>query len=273
MRWFWVMAAMAVGWVSVGPVLSQPARAPSRTVEVEGGGLALYTAGNGSPTIVLEAGFGADHRAWADVQPLLEGRARVVSYDRLGLGASGPSKRPRSAAIAAEQLREGLRQAGIAPPFLLVGHSYGGAIVRIFADRWPGEVLGLVLVDPALEDFYTRATLEEPAAYRALLEGQLAEDEGASPAVQREALAWETSMLQLRQTRPVAGSRTVLISARRMLAHAPPLQRLWLEVATRWAGAVGAQHVVLDAEHDIPQREPQAVVRAVERLLALPAAR
>jgi pimeloyl-ACP methyl ester carboxylesterase len=253
--------------MGVQPVLSQPVRALPQVVEVEGSRMAFYSAGSGPATIVLESGFGADHRAWADVQPWLAGKARVLSYDRLGLGASGPSKRPRSAAIAAEQLREGLRQAGIAPPYLLVGHSYGGAIARVFADRWPTEVAGLVLVDPALEDFYTRATLEAPAAYRALLEGQLAEDDRASLAVQREALAWETSMLQLRQTRPVEGSRIVLLSAQQMLAEAPALQRLWLDVATQWARKVGARHVLLDARHDIPQRDPMAVVRAVEQLL------
>jgi hypothetical protein len=74
-------------------------------------------------------------------------------------------------------------------------------------------------------------------------------------------------MLQLRQTRPAEGSRTVLISAQQMLADVPALQRLWLDVATQWAKKVGARHVVLDAGHDIPQRDPMAVVRAVEQLL------
>ncbi len=266
MQWFAMLAAVA--WMmGAQPALSQPVRMPPKVVEVEGSRMAFYPAGSGTATIILESGFGADHRAWTDVQPLLAGKARVLSYDRLGLGASGPSKRPRSAAIAAEQLREGLRQAGIAPPYLLVGHSYGGAIARVFADRWPRELAGLVLVDPALEDFYTRATLEAPAEYRALLEGQLAEDERAGLTVQREALAWETSKLQLRQTRPAEGSRTVLISAQQMLADVPALQRLWLDVATQWAKKVGARHVVLDAGHDIPQRDPMAVVRAVEQLL------
>ena len=234
---------------------------------VEGSRMAFYPTGSGRVTVVLEAGFGGDHASWRAVQPMLAGKARVVSYDRLGHGASGPSARPRSAGIAAEQLHEGLVRAGIAPPYLLVGHSFGGVIARIFADRWPGEVHGLVLVDPANEDFNIRAAREATAVYAARLESQLAEDDRDTPQMQREVLGWETSMVQLRQTKPPPKDRTILLSAGRMMADTPALQRLWLDVATRWAASVGVRQDIVDAPHNIQRSNPQMVVRAVEQLL------
>jgi pimeloyl-ACP methyl ester carboxylesterase len=244
-----------------------PAEIAPTLVPVEGSRMAFYPTGSGRVTVVLEAGFGGDHTSWRAVQPLLAGKARVVSYDRLGHGASGPSARPRSAGIAAEQLREGLARAGIAPPYLLVGHSFGGAIARIFADRWPADVHGLVLVDPSHEDFNIRAALEATSVFGATLESQLAEDDRDTPQMQREVLGWETSMVQLRQTKSPPKDRTILLSAGRMMTDTPALQLLWLDVAKTWAKRVGVRHQIVDAPHNIQRTNPEVVVQAVEKLL------
>ncbi len=113
----------------------------------------------------MAGGLGANHRVWTTVQPKLTKFGRVVSYDRLGSGASTRSKRPRVATNFVEELRQGLKNAGLQPPYLLVGHSYGGLMVRLFASRYPNEVSGLVLVDPAIENFYRRAQVEAPQEY------------------------------------------------------------------------------------------------------------
>ena len=231
--------------------------------------MSFHVSGSGSVAIILEAGSGGDHRNWSLVQPLLNPFGRVVSYDRLDYGGSGRSNRPRSAAVVAEQLREGLSRAGVRPPFLLIGHSYGGALVRVFASKYPRDVIGLVLVDPALENFYTRATVEAPAAYLAALEEALADDDkSASEALKREYLAYETSMVQTRVTTLPPGDRTILISAAQQLQGNQAMQRLWLDEQAKWAKKVGAQHVIVDTGHNIPRSKPQAVVSAVRSLLS-----
>lgn len=230
--------------------------------------MSLHISGSGKAAIILEAGSGGDHRSWSMVQPLLGNLGRVVSYDRLDYGGSGRSDRPRTASVVVEQLREGLRNAGVNPPFLLVGHSYGGDLMRVFAAKYAHEVIGLVLVDPPMEDFYIRATIEAPQAYLAALQDALAhDDKKASDTLTREYLAYETSMVQTRLAKPPPGDRIVLMSAARQLADSDSLRRIWLEEQIKWVRKVGARHVVVDTGHDVPREQPQAVVAAVRLLL------
>jgi pimeloyl-ACP methyl ester carboxylesterase len=89
---------------------------------------------------------------WADVQPAIAKITRACSYDRAGLGFSDPSPRASSAANTVDDLHALLHAAGIESPIILVGHSVGGAYVRLYADKYPSDVVGMVLVDPVHED-------------------------------------------------------------------------------------------------------------------------
>jgi pimeloyl-ACP methyl ester carboxylesterase len=109
----------------------------------------------GAPTVVLETGLGSMSSNWGWVRRDLATSGRVVSYDRAGLGWSDPDDRPPDAARSAADLRTALHAAGIAPPYVLAGHSYGGLVVRMFADRYRAEVAGLVLVDASHPDQWT----------------------------------------------------------------------------------------------------------------------
>jgi pimeloyl-ACP methyl ester carboxylesterase len=108
--------------------------------------------GTGDTTVVLEAGLMDFSIMWAVVQPSIASFTRVCSYDRSGLGWSQASSAPRSAAVAMQELREVLDAAGVVPPYVMVGHSYGGLLAQRFARRYPDEVVGLVLVDAAHVD-------------------------------------------------------------------------------------------------------------------------
>jgi len=105
-----------------------------------------------APTVVLEAGMASMSANWAWVQRELAERFRVVSYDRAGLGWSDTGHGSRDAAASAGELHTALRAAGIGPPYVLAGHSYGGLVVRMFTDRYPDEVVGMVLVDSSHPD-------------------------------------------------------------------------------------------------------------------------
>jgi len=101
-----------------------------------------------TPTVVFESGIAATSQNWLQVQEQVAGYARAVSYDRGGLGWSSACATARTPTNIARELRQTLRQAGIPGPYVLVGHSFGGLVVRRYAALYPGEVAGVVLVDP-----------------------------------------------------------------------------------------------------------------------------
>lgn len=124
-----------------------------RLVQVEGDRrLNIYCTGSGSPTVVLDAGLGDSTRAWGLVQPQLSQLSRTCAYDRAGLGFSDPSNRAGTSANIVDDLHRLLTNADIHPPYVLVGHSFGGMNVKLFARTHTAEVVGLVLVDPSHEE-------------------------------------------------------------------------------------------------------------------------
>jgi pimeloyl-ACP methyl ester carboxylesterase len=136
------------------PLIADPVYTRAqRLVEVEPGRkMNIYCSGSGSPTVVFESGLTDATSAWGLVQPAIAPRTRACSYDRAGVGFSDAGNRPGSSGHIVEDLRRLLAQAAIAPPYLLVGHSYGGMNARLFAHRHPADVVGLVLVDPSHEE-------------------------------------------------------------------------------------------------------------------------
>lgn len=116
----------------------------------------LHLMGEGGPTVILAAGFLGGPLDWGRVQPFVARFARTVTYDNAGLGFSDPGPRPRTTDAIVDDLRAALAAAGIAPPYVLAGHSAGGLRMRRFAERWPDEVAGLVMIDSVLADWERR---------------------------------------------------------------------------------------------------------------------
>lgn len=121
---------------------------PGRLFPVGGCLLHLAEQGSGVPAVILEAGIAASSLSWSSVQPLVAEFTRVASYDRAGLGWSEPCCEPRSLDRFTRELSALLAQAQIPPPYVLVGHSFGGLLIRAFACQYPGQVAGMVFVDP-----------------------------------------------------------------------------------------------------------------------------
>lgn len=121
---------------------------PGRLVDIGEARLHLIAAGEGGPTVILESGIGATCLNWTDVQAKVAKFARVHSYDRGSLGWSDAIDAPRTAERMVEELCALLRAAQIPGPYVLVGHSFGGLLARVYAARHPEQVVGLVLVDP-----------------------------------------------------------------------------------------------------------------------------
>jgi pimeloyl-ACP methyl ester carboxylesterase len=147
-RWPWILP-----FVDPGPP-------PGTMVDVGGFRMHLVCEGEGGPAVIFDSGHADVWLTWFKVQPGLAKVTRVCTYDRAGIGYSDPGPRPRSRRRMVEELRTLLARASIAPPYVLVGHSFGGLNVRLYAALHPREVAGLVLVDSAHEDHWRYAPRE-----------------------------------------------------------------------------------------------------------------
>lgn len=141
---------------------------PGQLVDLGALKMHILCTGAGSPTVIMEAGLDDFSIFWSQVQPEIARVTRVCSYDRAGLGWSEPSPDLRTSETMGDELHELLVQARVDPPYILVGHSFGGALMRLYAHNYPDEVLGMVLVDAAPDDLFVRV----PSWSRAI-EGKL----------------------------------------------------------------------------------------------------
>jgi pimeloyl-ACP methyl ester carboxylesterase len=123
--------------------------APGRLIDTgQGRRLYLVEKGSGGPSVVFESGFGATSLNWMAIQDAVSGYVHTVAYDRCGLGWSSDPVSRRTPSHIAHELRGLLQAAGVRPPYVLVGHSFGGLVMQRFALDYPGEVAGVILVDP-----------------------------------------------------------------------------------------------------------------------------
>jgi pimeloyl-ACP methyl ester carboxylesterase len=120
---------------------------PGQMVDVGGYRLHINCTGNGSPTVVIEAGLGDWSTGWGYVQPEVAKTTRVCTYDRAGWGWSEPGPLPRDASQIAKELYTLLQKANILGPYVMVGHSLGGLPVRVFTHDHLNEVSGVVLIE------------------------------------------------------------------------------------------------------------------------------
>ena len=142
---------------------------------VDGYKMHLYCTGEGSPTIVLDAGLGNDSLIWANLQPTLSKTTRVCSYDRAGFGWSDPQASPRDAHRITDQLHMLLTQAGITGQIVLMGHSIAGLYIRDYATRYPQNLSGLIFVDSStpLQDERLPAEYRDDDSKLGLLKAKL----------------------------------------------------------------------------------------------------
>lgn len=148
--------ALAAGWQWVASAMDKRNYPPlGELVDVGGYRMHLVCLGGedattNSPTVILDALGDGTSVHWAWVQPIVAQNTLVCAYDRAGRGWSEASPNPRDGKTIASELHTLLTNAGIDGPKIIVGHSYGGLIARLYADLYPEEVVGMVLVDPGI---------------------------------------------------------------------------------------------------------------------------
>ena len=145
-----ILVLLLVGYIYEPIAEAADAKAyppPGEMVDVGGYRLHIHCTGQGSPTVVIESGWGDMSASWGWVQPEVAKATRVCTYDRAGMGWSEASPQPRTAREYAIELHTLLTKANESGPYVLVGHSMGGYTVIVYAHDYPAEVSGLVLID------------------------------------------------------------------------------------------------------------------------------
>ena len=107
--------------------------------------------GTGNPVVIFESGLGESLEGWKQIQDSVSIITTTISYDRLGLGKSSATENPRTLENLVTELNGFLENEEIEGPFIVVGHSLGGFIIRKFQNTYPEKVLGLIMVDPSHE--------------------------------------------------------------------------------------------------------------------------
>jgi pimeloyl-ACP methyl ester carboxylesterase len=120
---------------------------PGQLIDIGGRRINMHCAGSGSPTVILVAGIFSWSVVWYKTQPVIAQKTRVCAFDRAAYGFSDPAPRPQILSDVVDDLHTALKAGLIPGPYVLVGHSLGGIEVRVYAQRWPKEVVGMVLVD------------------------------------------------------------------------------------------------------------------------------
>jgi pimeloyl-ACP methyl ester carboxylesterase len=220
-----------------------------------------------APAVVLEPG-GSSHGAWGALPSQIAEFAKVVTYDRPGYGLSEPCSLARSASVIAQELHEALAALRIASPFVLGGWSLGGSFVRVYGAKYPETVTGLVLIDPAPDEFYDRAAREQPALWKPMLDEQNRRMATRPVGHRAEWAAWDATLSEARASDAGLKAPVVLLTSTR---DEDGLQSLWIDSHRSWArGKPNVRHILVeDAGHAIYRDKPGVVINALRDMLSL----
>ena len=201
----------------------------------------LYCTGTGTPTVVFESGIGDWGFSWAMVQPSVARLTQTCTYDRAGLGFSDAARRASTSSHMVDDLHSLLQIAHVAPPYVLVGHSLGGLNVRLYADRFREEVVGMVLVDPTHEDGIRRIDAQKNNQESRRYALEIARAKSCLRKSQHEA---ETPQFRTSCIEPDDPAySTGLNDARVQIARKPSYQRAQLSEITNYANGTSFAEV------------------------------
>lgn len=230
---------------------------------------APFTRAGTGPTVVFQAGLGDGKEVWASVLPELSRDFTVVALDRAGTGANPPRPGRRSPCDVAAEERTQLQSLGLRPPYILVGHSLGGLYQYAFAKLYPGEVAGLVLVDPTHPRNLEIIEQEMPHALALI---KATRTLSWRDAARREFDDQLACLDQLDMDRPLAVPGQVLVAGRPQSVSSPGYEKRRLGLGRDWARLAGLAQVAMvwDCAHYIQKERPGAVAAAVRAVAGAP---
>lgn len=215
----------------------------------------------GRPTIVMDAGYGDTSKAWDSVISDISMLSDVLIYDRAGLGKSESSSNSRTSGEMVRELHDLLNQANIKPPYILVGHSFGGVITRLYATEYQNEVCGLVLVDSTPEDYRERFLPTMPQEFQQAYNKQFVYEGNYEEFME--------SLKQLKKSKRMLNVPLIVLSAGKKAHYSEESQGLWNEMQKEILeiSSNGEFVIAENSAHYIQNDEPEVVVSAIKRLI------
>jgi pimeloyl-ACP methyl ester carboxylesterase len=216
---------------------------------------------NGKPTVVMDAGYGDFSKAWDSVIRDISLLSNVLIYDRAGLGKSETSSNPRTTREMVKELKELLIEAKIKPPYILVGHSFGGVNMRMFTTEYHNEVFGLVLVDSTPEDYRERFLPTMPQNFQQAYNKQFVYEGNYDEFME--------SLKQLKDTKQQLNVPLIVLSAGKKSHYSKESQELWNEMQKEILeiSLNGELVIAENSAHYIQNDEPEVLVSAIKKLI------
>ncbi len=249
---------------------------PERMVVLQDYQLHINETGQGQPTVVIEAGLGSGLDDYDTLQTAISKLTKVLSYDRPGLGESSKSPNSRTLPVYINELKLLLDTEKILPPYILVGHSLGGLIVRYYAYKYPEEIVGLVLIDCLHEDWFEfiRSTHsnEEIKMFNNAI------DPNQSTGVTKE--EWEQFEYNCDLIRGIEIPQyipTRILTAtqfgrdQKALGYHPEDMNTWAEMQSRIIQNIkdAKQIITNESGHSIHYTEPELIINSIKELIEL----
>lgn len=212
-------------------------------------------------TIIMDAGYGDDSTTWRQVADEVSSYANVLLYDRAGLGKSGTSTNRRTSEEMVRELHQLIKQLDIASPFILVGHSFGGVNMQLFASEYRDEVTGLVLVDTTPSDYRERFLPTMSREFQNAYSKQFVREGNYDEFME--------SLHQVKQANLDLSIPTTIISAGEKDFYSAENQRLWNALQKEMTGiSSNASFVIAEqSAHYIQRDEPHLIVEAIRKLI------
>lgn len=240
--------------------------------DVGGRQLYLNQRGHGRPAVIFDAGLGDTSETWGGVPAAVAQFTQACVYDRAGLGRSDAAPPPRTGGQVVDDLHTLLAAAAIAPPYVLVGHSAGGAHLYLYACRYPQEVAGLVLLDPGHAEMLER--------FRPILSPSLSQtfqDRMCAAYARIEGIDYLATIAEMRAAPPLPDVPLIVVArgqqpaANDLLPGWPIAQTepLWLDLLTELArhSPQGAFLVAEHSGHYIQRDEPDLVITTIRQVV------
>lgn len=228
-----------------------------RMVAIDGQKYRIKEFGRGDVTVIFENGMSDSLEIWGGIPDSVAKNARVLLYDRADIGKSDLSHNERTIPNMVAELRAILNDQNIKSPYVLVGHSMGGLIVRYFSSQYPDEVTGMLLLDPAPETFWKSMSKKE---YKDYVKGGTEWYETKYPEKYRKEWYYFMSNINYMDSLTIDRQLPVILVS----ATAWNWYKFQKDIIT---GYENARHIELEGEHHIFNDHPGLIVQYISELI------
>jgi len=261
---------------------------PGNRYDVGGYSIHMLCRGQGSPTVLIDAGLGDDSSDWFDIQNTVSVETRVCVFDRPGYGWSDAGPQPRNSLRISHEIEKLVQKANIPGPYVLVGHSFGGYNIRVFAAHNPNKIAGMVLVDASHENQYELLDIKLPKhfdrkgnilvlpkASGSITDKATVLRERAFHAARAEISSLYQSAMQVRQYDEIPKVPLIVISRGRPEwmgnRDGEAREKIWMQLQhDLWKlSPISQQIFAKHSGHDIHLEQPDVVSSAINDVVAM----